>query len=206
MKVFCIIIFLPLIFCQNASGGIFRDFDRQIREAKNEATQARENAAKQKVEEGDRRKAAKVTKIESEKFRAEELEIAAKRENRRLQSLQQTKQLKVEAKKLVEKNAGLQTELKNRENDLNEIKLQLEAEQLQLQLEKDANSKAALALKTEKEELEERSFLYSMGFWSSLGAIMLGLMTLVLRLPTLRLEREKLRNEIQLLAKQLDAP
>ncbi len=205
MKVFCIIVFLPLIFCQVASGSIFRNYDRQIEEAKTEAIQARENAARQEIEEKDRRKAAEAKKIESEKFRAEELRISAEHEKLRLQNLQQTKQLKVEAKKLVEMNAGLQTELKNRENDLDEIKLQLEAEQKQLQLEKDAHSKDALALKTEKEELEERSFLYSMGFWSSLGAMMLGLMTLVLRLPTLRLEREKLRNEIQLLAKQLGA-
>ncbi len=205
MKVFCIIIFLPLIFCQVASGGIFRDYDRQIEEAKTKAVQARENAAKQKVEEKVRRKAAEAKNIESEKLRAVELENTAKREKLRLQNLQQTEQIKAEAKKLIEKNAGLQTELKNRENDLDEIKLQLEAKQRQLQLEKDAHSKAALALKTEKEELKERSFLYSMGFWSSLGAMMLGLMTLVLRLPTLRLEREKLRNEIQLLAKQLDA-
>ena len=206
MKVFCIFIFLPLIFCQNASGGIFRDYNRQIEEAKTEAVQARKNATKQKVKEESRRKTAEVKKIESEKFRAEEFKIAARQETIRLKSLQQTKQLKVEAKKLVEQNAGLQTELKNRENDLDEIKLQLEAEQRQLQLEKNAHSKSALALKVEKEALVSRSFLYSMGFWSSLGAIMLGLMTLVLRLPTLRLEREKLRNEIQLLAKQLDAP
>jgi len=82
-----------------------------------------------------------------------------------------------------------------------------------LQLEKESHNSAAAALENEKALLENektaiegKAFLYSMGFWASIGAIAIGCVSALMRLPTVTLEREKLRKEIELLARKIADP
>jgi len=52
------------------------------------------------------------------------------------------------------------------------------------------------------EKLEHRLFLSSIGLYASIGAILLGVFTLFVRIPHFRLERKKLELEIKILELQ----
>ena len=174
------------------------------------ALKARLEADEKEKEEEIRKAAAEEELKKREMFLKEEEKKIAKQEKLRLQRLKEAETLKFQAKALVDKSSSLKVKLQSKENQLNELKLQLEAEKQQLKLEKKAHIKASIALQEEKNlismqkiAIENKAFLYSMGFWSSLGAIALGLLGIIMRVPTIRLEREKLRKEILHLERQL---
>jgi len=188
----------------------FKKIQDSIENEQKKAASALKNAEEAKKAEAARRKAAKEASQKDDVRRAEEAKKAAAKEQARIQAINKAEILKKESESLIDKNTKLNLELQKQKEKLEEFNLQLASDEEQLQFKKTAydNSLSALEnekliLEKQKDYIENRAFLYSMGFWTSIGAIALGCVTIVLRLPTMMLEREKLRKEILLLAQQL---
>jgi DNA repair exonuclease SbcCD ATPase subunit len=195
------------------SGDVRQKLQREVDRAQREAEQSIEKATEERKAEESRRKSFEAAMLQQEKVRADEARRAAEQETKRLQAINDAEVLKREAQMLAQQNAALEAELRNRQDELDEAILRLDAEARQLQLEKESHNSAAAALENEKALLENektaiegKAFLYSMGFWASIGAIAIGCVSALMRLPTVTLEREKLRKEIELLARKIADP
>lgn len=214
-----ILIFLGLVGVSNAAG-LFGNLsqviqiDERLLEALNKSD---EELLARTVSEARRKEQVFAVRGDALKITDERLTAEREAEQAILDNLAEVATLKEHAQNLADSNKELKSKLERQRLELAELSAQLEADKDQIRLREDLhekkidlyndsfqklqNEKAKLAL--DQEKLQKKTDAYQTGLWASLGAIFIGLLTVVMKLPTARLEKEKLRKEILLIDQQL---